>query len=143
MHSYLFKKAFSVNYIRIAKLPCLPGNQEIGKEGSAVLLVSSLTMANGWMQSTRAHQSQWGNEVSLCHISDAGDLVQPLADFTDLEAKASSKKELFDARLQVGNRTRPGHPASQMDNRLTTLSHQMPLLKVLGSDIFSDHCFLA
>lgn len=49
MHSYLFKKAFSVNYIRIAKLPCLPGNQEIGKEGSVVLLVSSLTMANGWM----------------------------------------------------------------------------------------------
>lgn len=49
MYSYLFKKIFAVNYIRIVKLPRLPGNQEIGKEGLAVLLVSSLTMANGWM----------------------------------------------------------------------------------------------
>lgn len=49
MYAYLFKKAFAVNYIRMVKLPRLPGNQEIGKEGSAVLLVSSLTMANGWM----------------------------------------------------------------------------------------------
>lgn len=47
MYPYLFKRAFSVNYIRIVKLPCLPGNQEIGKEGSAVLLLSSLTIAKG------------------------------------------------------------------------------------------------
>lgn len=47
MYSYLFKKAFSVNYIRIVKLPCLPGNQEISKGGSEVLLVSPLTMAKG------------------------------------------------------------------------------------------------
>lgn len=46
MYSYLFKQAFSVNYIRIGKLPCLPGNREIGKQSSTLLLVSSLTMAN-------------------------------------------------------------------------------------------------
>lgn len=122
MYPYLFKRAFSVNYVRIVKLPCLPGNQEIGKEGSAVLLLSSLTMAKGRIfnqQEPGSHSG--GNEVSLCHISDAGDLVKPLADFTDFEAKAPSKKELLDARLQVGNRTRPGHPASQTGNRLTTL----------------------